>query len=397
MTDSNNQEGQEAQPQAPKKSSAGCFFWVLVVILIAIAVISSIERPERRSQTPAPVDANFAKAKAEMDQLVKENSEQINAVDQTEKRIRELEAQKRNLEKGNTYIDGKWGDFRLRNQRALARLMYHYNEASTSYDTIEQRIEPLVDKMCGFKQCVSFTYRVAADTANYENRSNRVEQGILSVLEPELLKPFEENARRLESAYLAFQTELEKSSTDFGVELGEFFEQDGSISQAYRPQSIDVDQIKDQVQGVLQAKVIASVGATIEVIFIKQSVKLIYKLFAKAAARVATSTAISAGAAVADGPLPIGEIIGGTITVASLAWTGYDLYDANKVLPRELKVMLYDTLNEQRQKTMTPVIQAATKYTKSLEINNDQLKTRSKYAITKQLQKINAELASLKR
>ena len=60
-----------------------------------------------------------------------------------------------------------------------------------------------------------------------------------------------------------------------------------------------------------------------------------------------TATA-AAGSAVADGPLPIGDIVGGVITIGGLVWSSYDIYHVTKQMPDEMKAGIMESINETR-------------------------------------------------
>lgn len=52
--------------------------------------------------------------------------------------------------------------------------------------------------------------------------------------------------------------------------------------------------------------------------------------------RAGTTAAAGGTAAVVDGPLPIGDIIGVVIAIGGAAWTAYDISDAYSQIRREL-------------------------------------------------------------
>ena len=52
--------------------------------------------------------------------------------------------------------------------------------------------------------------------------------------------------------------------------------------------------------------------------------------------------------AAADGPLPVGDVIGGGIAVVGLAWTAWDIRQAMKILPEKLDRQLRDSVAEYR-------------------------------------------------
>lgn len=56
--------------------------------------------------------------------------------------------------------------------------------------------------------------------------------------------------------------------------------------------------------------------------------------------------AASAGTAAVDGPLPVGDIIGGVATVGCTLWSGWDVYQASKVLPAKLAETLRSATDE---------------------------------------------------
>ena len=70
------------------------------------------------------------------------------------------------------------------------------------------------------------------------------------------------------------------------------------------------------------------------------------KLLGGIAARQAGTMAASAGAAAVDGPLPVGDIIGGVATVGCTLWSGWDVYQASKVLPMKLAETLRSAADE---------------------------------------------------
>jgi hypothetical protein len=53
-------------------------------------------------------------------------------------------------------------------------------------------------------------------------------------------------------------------------------------------------------------------------------------------------------AAVADGPLPIGDVIGVALTVGGTAWSIYDLRQLSKQLPKDLENTLLNSIDNCR-------------------------------------------------
>ncbi len=85
---------------------------------------------------------------------------------------------------------------------------------------------------------------------------------------------------------------------------------------------------------------LAALSAGAEAVFIQSSLAAMTRVAAAAAARMGAGSAVGAGCAAADGPMPVGDIIGAVLFAGSAAWTTWDLYNARIRLPREISLDL---------------------------------------------------------
>lgn len=108
----------------------------------------------------------------------------------------------------------------------------------------------------------------------------------------------------------------------------------------------NVENIRDAANSASNA----FAGATIELAFFnttKNSVKAILKwAFKTAVKRAGTTAAASGTAVVADGPLPICDIIGIVIAIGGAAWTAYDINEAYSQIRHELPQSLRSGIDE---------------------------------------------------
>lgn len=95
-----------------------------------------------------------------------------------------------------------------------------------------------------------------------------------------------------------------------------------------------------------EGQIVAAISAIIEATCVRVTVSTISRILGKSAARMAGSAVIGAGSAAADGPLPIGDVIGGAVVLGSTCWTAYDVWDATEVLPKELDQALRSVAND---------------------------------------------------
>ena len=83
-------------------------------------------------------------------------------------------------------------------------------------------------------------------------------------------------------------------------------------------------------------KMLVNIGTGIELLFLKETFQAVSRLMGKLTAKAAAS----AIAPVADGPLPVGDIL----SAAGFLWCGYDLFQVTEVLPAELQKSLENTI-----------------------------------------------------
>jgi len=81
----------------------------------------------------------------------------------------------------------------------------------------------------------------------------------------------------------------------------------------------------------------ALLGTALELLLLKSSFRAAAKLFAAAAARFGSSIGSAGICAAADGPLPVGDIVGGLLVIGGGLWTAYDLYEAFHALPPRME------------------------------------------------------------
>ena len=93
---------------------------------------------------------------------------------------------------------------------------------------------------------------------------------------------------------------------------------------------------QEHIATLATTKVWTAVGMTFEVLCWRQVWKALMHVTGKIVAKVA----VSAGLAIADGPLPIGD----ALAIIGLGWCAYDIYQAAKVIPDELRAVLVKTV-----------------------------------------------------
>ena len=87
-------------------------------------------------------------------------------------------------------------------------------------------------------------------------------------------------------------------------------------------------------------------GLAIETIFLKQTIASLSTVLGTVVAKLARACGSGAVSAAADGPFPVGDMIGVLLATGGTAWCGYDLYKAREQLSVELTTMLKQFVND---------------------------------------------------
>ena len=90
----------------------------------------------------------------------------------------------------------------------------------------------------------------------------------------------------------------------------------------------------------------ALTGLFIETLFLKKTISSLRTVLGSIIARLTKSYEGGAVLAAADGPLPIGDIIGVVMAAGGTVWSVYDLYKAKTQLGPELKTLLQQSVQE---------------------------------------------------
>ena len=94
----------------------------------------------------------------------------------------------------------------------------------------------------------------------------------------------------------------------------------------------DLQKTDAQISDLAVSKSIASAGAVVEALFIKNVLRALSRICGKLAVKAAVCSTLPA----ADGPLPAGDIL----ALGGFAWCAYDIYNVQAVLPEELRSTL---------------------------------------------------------
>jgi hypothetical protein len=90
----------------------------------------------------------------------------------------------------------------------------------------------------------------------------------------------------------------------------------------------------------------AASGLALEAVFLKSTMHALGRLLGAAVGKMSASVAAGGACAAADGPMLIGDIFGVAMAAGGTALGVYDLWKIRKTLPKELRAVLYASIDD---------------------------------------------------
>ena len=116
---------------------------------------------------------------------------------------------------------------------------------------------------------------------------------------------------------------------------------------------VDSSAIRDELLASGRDNAVITACATgslaVEAIFIKSTLASLRSVLGATVGKLSSACGSGAACAAADGPLPIGDIIGITLAAGGTIWSISDICHAQKQLPRELSEILYQSIWDCRE------------------------------------------------
>jgi hypothetical protein len=106
-----------------------------------------------------------------------------------------------------------------------------------------------------------------------------------------------------------------------------------------------VGMTEDAALEILSRQLYSSAGLAVEAVCIKATMESCAKVLAHCAPKLAASWGLFGTCAAADGPFPIGDVIGVVLAVGGSAWCCWDLYEAYEALPENISSALHAAIS----------------------------------------------------
>ncbi len=242
--------------------------------------------------------------------------------------------------------------------------------------------------LCGYKALSGMACKLAYDKIK---EANTFDAFVNPLFECHVMRHVQDAVEVYKTKLASFQQEVECEMMAYQADVllrGQQFNDALSEMKVLDPKAVKVAQDRiaafdSQVKGMTGKAVFTTLGAVAETVFIKSTIasvkavgkKVIVPLLAKTVTRLVASYTAAGTLIVADGPFPVGDILGGAIAVGGTAWTAYEIYQVMDVIPKEVEENLCGCINGiDSALKETTVTQAKTIVTEMKKWSNDQTK-----------------------
>ena len=183
-------------------------------------------------------------------------------------------------------------------------------------------------------------------------------------LKPGILAPCERGNARIRAELENFLLVLTENETNFHANLALCAGQSGRFGSRETARLrflLECGKFARQAESDALDRFLVLFSAGLELLFLRSTVKMISSAFRHIVARLVLTGTTSGICAAADGPLPVGDIIGAVLGIGGGVWSAYDLYRISKTLPEEMEKTLANLVENYRRESRKYALETAKK------------------------------------
>ena len=223
---------------------------------------------------------------------------------------------------------------------------------NSSFQEAQNNIDSVMEHFTEFKNTAYLIYLRAYDMISTEG--GHLDQHIAQHLGPSIIKPCVAGNEAINETLKNFLHKLRAKDNAFNAEIAQKLNKlPAGSSDVVEGKNFNASlkKVNEQITNLIETKIWLTLGIAIETV--------IYKKLIAALVRVAGTTIAklvgSATLVVADGPLPIGDIL----AVLGVAWCAWDIYQVQKVLPDELRSTITQAITQYQRQSRETALKTA--------------------------------------
>ncbi|MCX6985550.1 MAG: hypothetical protein NT118_12505 [Lentisphaerae bacterium] len=218
------------------------------------------------------------------------------------------------------------------------------NALDESCANARRNIKNVTDKLCSFKGCATICYHIAKGDSD---------QYIHGIVKPQITDECLKGAEKAASELIVLEDTLATNSTEMQIQMVTSTEQvlkdsKGIDTTAFSNLVKDTSKYSQASKDQAISKSMATAGLGLSACFVRGTCATGMRLLGHIGKRLGVASGASMVAAVADGPLPIGDVVGVIIEVGGISWCAYDIYKIQGTLKNEIQPELTRNIGEFR-------------------------------------------------
>ena len=230
-------------------------------------------------------------------------------------------------------------DYQSDCERLLAKFMSHLEESvAADFAKADAAVPQVVSDLSGFGNCASLSYKAAKDKIMGTNDfGKRLED----VIRPAVLSPCSHAYQLADDQLRTLNQRLQERSMEYVQSIAALNSQYGGdvgldSEKVFKEFGESLDRFRKLVVEKQMKTVSAGIGVAFEALFIRSTIAAIRNLFVKISGKLAGSVSAGVICAAADGPIPIGDVLGAIIAAGGTIWTAWDIWDVSHIMPKKL-------------------------------------------------------------
>jgi len=222
------------------------------------------------------------------------------------------------------------------------------NLGDEAFRTTDGNIENFVAETTKFGFCCSLAAKLAKDKLT---GSTTVQESLTPVIGEKFYKPLVGAQNEIRDELENLLLRLRENDNQYRAGLAELT--DGAEFQVNDFQSNGalvekLNKVYADLNSFTINKTLSAVFVGIDALFLQSTYRCIASVCSAVAAKLAGTASVAAISAAADGPLPIGDVIGAVVGVGGILWSCYDIYEVTVTLPREMRASLTQMVGDYR-------------------------------------------------
>ena len=238
---------------------------------------------------------------------------------------------------------------------------------SGDYAAAKGNVEPVITTLTGLGSCFKLSYKFAKDQVM---KTKDADAAINEVINSKITGHCVSSNRQAETLLGQFQNQAVAASNQYRTEMMQILQTpEFSGKPDLRALSGQLNAMQQNgilVQNIAVSSSLASAGLGIDIVVAVVARETLKRVLSAVVSKLVTTAGTSAGCAIADGPLPIGDAVGAVIAVGGLGWSAYDLYQARKVLPDKLRASMNESIDNYYSKLRSQTVEQAVQVQNSL-------------------------------